>query len=348
MTKHNSKKLGYSSRRSRRRESRLMRWAAGRLWQGAAAFGAILLLGLLVLLLVPPRSDAATTIGVTPGLIKIELDAGEETETVVEVFNESDRDLRNVALYVTDIVIDSRGDTQYVKSEGKLPPVRSPASWVTLRAATKTRVTGAIAYLDIPIGSSQFVKIVVEAPKEARPGDHSAVVFFEVRELTSRGAVVGGRVGARLSIRVKGRHYRRLDLGGFYVSRFVLGEAISYRIILNNDGNLDLKPKVSLGLVDGGGVATQERRFKNLYVMAQSRAELKGAYRPRTGFMPGWRELRLVADYGENKLARENRVFVLPYRFLLAVLGVLLLVGAGVWARVQDRKRLTDTTSEPL
>ncbi|MCL5292371.1 MAG: hypothetical protein M1548_07580 [Actinobacteria bacterium] len=272
------------------------------------------------------RASANTAIGVDPTKLQFALKAGEESSGKVRVSNEGDEPLDLISIYLADVGVDKEGETSFVVPTGYESPAKSPALWIKLSTASPTRVKYNLPYVKLATREFQDVNFWIDVPDDARPGDHTAFLFFEVRKLIGKGtgSAVAGRIGAKIKIRVAGSLVEKLVIDRLDLPAIVFGNTAPYVIGLRNEGNVDHKPTVTISILSGAersnevGVEADE-------VYAGNRANIKGEY--WLGNFPGFRTVKVSAAYGSNFVDRTTQVFVVPYwlAMLTMVLALSLL-----------------------
>lgn len=307
------------------------------------AIAIIILAGLFV----PAASGSASAkmaIGVDPGKFEYNIKPGGTAEGKIRVTNEGDETLDFVSLYVANVVQKKDGKTDYAKPTGYEPVFKSPASWIYLAAPDPTKVKDNLAYVSLKQGEGVDVKFTVNVPDNARSGDHSALVFFEVRKPVTSGTSVGGRVGSRIRVRVAGKVIEKLAIDRFDLPNLVFGSSIDYSVGVKNTGNVDIKPKISVFKVKGGE-RVSEKSPKSPYVFAGGRADVKDKYDLGSDF--GIETVKVSIDYGENFVDRTAQVLVVPYWLAYLAGGVIACLGSLVWVLLRRRRRDRLTTAQP-
>jgi hypothetical protein len=123
-------------------------------------------------------------------------------------------------------------------------------------------------------GATARVEVASSPPRQARPGDHHAVVLLTTRPLRGAAVAVRMRLGVRVVVRIPGRLVRRLELGGVSVRRRGILD-----VSVANRGNVTERLRLAMTLLRRG------RRVAVLRAVAQ---ELL----PRTRALVGLRHPR--------------------------------------------------------
>lgn len=221
-----------------------------------------LALGALIsaaLLIAPSQAFAAhKVIALSNGQIKYyDVTPGKTVTGTVEVSNEGDVPLK-VLVYSGDQQVGPNGDLTFsVPNREDLTAYFKPSTWVTLKMPSNAKSFGNIPYLDLKPGARVPVSFTIATPPNVPSGDHNLYIFFEMYEppnpTTGASGQVSGRLGARVTLRVKGPIQDNLQVKSVTVPPYVLGNSFPYQVVLSNQGNIDKRVSLGAGLYSGGG-----------------------------------------------------------------------------------------------
>lgn len=200
-------------------------------------------LALTITLVVPVSAHATKTLGLSSGTFKFEAGPGETVGGKVIVTNDGDEPLK-VLVYSSDQVVDDKGNISFVApNRSDLTAMNQPSTWARISMPSDSKSLGNIPYLEIKPGQRVPVKFTYVVPPSVPPGDHNALIFFEMFEMPKAGeglqSQVAGRLGARVTLRVKGDIVEKIEVRPFTVPSFVLGSAVPYEFTVRNLGNVD-------------------------------------------------------------------------------------------------------------
>ena len=135
--------------------------------------------------------------------------------------------------------------------------------------------------LVLPAGATGRVIVRVRARGAPRPGDHRLLVLFEGRATDRRRVAVRLRIGVALSVRVRGRLVRQLQLGRVTVRRPQHERLLLVPIA--NGGNVteQLGGRVSLTLVRRGTFVSRLRLGGRRELLPEHRTVLRFRYAGR-------------------------------------------------------------------
>jgi hypothetical protein len=293
-------------------------------------------LGLLSLFLLswPKLSFAKSTIGITPSKFYFSLKPGQEVTGKIKLFNEGTEEVKYVSIYTANIEVDEEGNIRYHRPNEKVSIVKSPASWIALKAPDPTKVRDNLPYVDLPAKSSKTIDFLIRIPSKAPPGDHTAVIFFEMRSYSTEGAVIGGRVGAKVTLRVAGEFKEKISVDSFKVKPVIFGNKLPYKVIIKNLGNIDVQTDIDFYL-KGYGESVKIENVSDFNILAGSKRGLSGTLALSSGLGP--KDILLKATYGSNEAMAIARFFQIP-AWAAYLLAVILTAGAGIlWRRTKKK-----------
>jgi len=305
----------------------------------------------------PVSAHAVRTLGLSSGTFNFSVPPSGELNGAVVVSNDGDEPLK-VMVYAADQVIDDKGAISYVApTRADLATLGNPSTWVRVSMPANSKSIGNIPYLEIKPGKRVPVKFSLSVPPDTTPGDHNVLLFFESFDLPKAGqtvqSVVSGRLGARVTMRVPGELFKKLEVRPFNVPAFVVGGIVPYQFTIRNQGNLDQRIGARVLLLDrGGNEVASQTPIDGRMSFAGSNTEVTGTVLAQ-GVAIGPRQVRIdvteveesgkAVNGGKDTITQERTVWLLPL-WLLIVLGavLLLLVVRGIWvaaAKSTGRKR---------
>lgn len=303
---------------------------------------AVCLVAVLALALAPGVAHADRTIGITTAKFDYSVAAGQAVKGELYVTNDGSEPL-TAMVYAANQSVDEKGEVVYsVPGRDDKGSLSSAASWLNLRLPAATKTIGNTPYLEIKPGERVLVKFDVAVPAQAPPGDHQVLLFFEMfdveQALSGTGSVVGGRIGARIHVRVQGELIEKMEVAPFSVPSFVVGDGARYAFRIRNEGNIDKLVTANLAVLDGSeNEITSSAVVTDTVVYAGNELERTGML--ATKGLLGRRTVRLTVDYGAEAtdgvkaatgIVKDRTVWFVPW-WLLVVLAALIGAGA-VWA----------------
>ena len=317
----------------------------------------------VVALAVPAPALATKTLGLSSGTFKFSVSAGDTVGGEVFVVNDGTEPLK-VLVYAADQRVDAKGDVSYTApSRADLASQQNPSTWAKVSMPADSKSLGNIPYLELTPRQRVPVKFSFTVPPGVAPGDHNVVIFFESFELPKQGqgaqSLVSGRLGARVTLRVKGVVVEKLDIRPFEVPAFVIGSEIPYRFVVRNTGNVDRRVVGQATLLDrSDNQIAAQTPIKARLVFAGEQLEASGTLvADKQPWGPHAVSLDVIPVDDNNKplasgkdtITEARRVWLIPLWLVVAV-GVILTLGVGnlVWsAAVRAAARGQNKTREP-
>lgn len=306
-----------------------------------------LLLGVSLLLLTLGLSHQAQAMTVSPVRLELSGNPGETIKSSFKVTNEEKQSKTLYTVFENFEALGESGTPNFVPGEEGL------ARW--LRAADQITVAP---------GETKTVDFSVEIPAEAEPGGYFAAIFLSSSPPDAGGSevTIGSRIGSLLLFRVNGDMKEEGSLLEFATkdSRKVYSALpINFYYRFNNQGADRILPKGSLVIKNtlGFSTATSDanptqgnvlpdsiRRFE-IWWQADDKNEAVPHLAPTDlsfgkalkyqwhNFAFGKYTGHLQLHYGSSDQTAEATftIFVFPWQLLLVELGVLLVVGGGLW-----------------
>lgn len=313
----------------------------------------VLVLLLVAGLMAPAPASAARTIGLSNASFDLSLAAGQSGKGELFVLNDGDEPL-TVMVYAAGQVVDAKGNITYVvPNRDNKGTQTSAASWVQFQLPAQTKAINNTPYLELKPGDRIKLSFVVNVPSQSPPGDHQALLFFEMfdlkQTLEGTGSTIGGRIGARLRIRVKGDLVERVDIKPFRADGLVIGDTLKYTFVVRNDGNIDELMNVAATILDGSeneklrsDVVTDTTVYAGTSLEREGTLSVKG--------LVGKYTLRLTGEYPReggsktltDQVVKDRTVWVVPLWLAIAIVvivGLLLIYASWRQAvRAAERK----------
>ncbi len=310
------------------------------------------------LLAAPGTALATKTLGLSAGIFKYGVSAGGMRSGSVVVMNSGTEPLK-VLVYASDQTIDSKGNVSYnTPTRADLSSLASPATWTRITMPANSRSFGNIPYLELKPGKRVPVQFTVEVPSNVTPGDHNVLLFFESFDLPVAGTTsitqISGRIGARVTLRVKGTFVKKLEVRPFNVPSFLIGGSVPYQFVARNVGNVDQRVGARILLLDRNDNEIQRQTAINgVTVFAGTNREATGTLIAQS--MPiGPFKVRLdvtevddnghAVNAGANTVTEVRNVWLVPlWLVVLAAAIVALVVVRIIWSIAARTTRRTDS-----
>ena len=322
---------------------------------------AVASMAVAVLLVYPGAAFATRTLGLSAGTFKFDVSAGQQASGQVIVMNDGTEPLKAM-VYASDQKVDSKGGVTYsAPTRADLASLDLPSAWTTIKMPENSKSLGNIPYIELAPGQRIPIKFSVLVPPNVAPGDHNVLIFFESFEPPKPGqstqSAISGRLGARVTLRVKGTLVNKLEVRPFVVPAWVIGDQIPYDFTVRNVGNTDQRVGARVLLLDRvDNEVARQTAMDGLVVFAGTDKEATGTASATKGAV-GPFKLRLdvsaVGDDGKainagaDTIAEEHSVWLIPVWLIIAVAAVIVLSLVWlVWALVARSRRRKHRLSE--
>lgn len=303
----------------------------------------------VLLAAVPGVAHAERTIALSSGSFAFTVDAGGKGEGEVVVGNDGDEPLKAL-VYVSDIQVDAKGEQTFVTPQREgASLMTTPASWFRIYMPADSKSVGNTPYLELEPGEDIPIKFEFTPPPGTAPGDHNVVIFFEMFEYADESvgtsALISGRVGSRIALRVNGALVEKMTVRPFEAPSFVIGRSIPYDFTLNNEGNINETVLAMVSLLDSSeSTLTASQVATDTTVLARSGKQYTGKLlTPSAGIGPHTVSVNVI--YTENgalyptEVIQTRTVWLIPL-WLVVLTGFIVVYSILylVWRTTQKRR----------
>lgn len=238
-------------------------------------------------------------IALAPSRLELVIPRGGSQTVVVSVISSGGDSSKPIRLLATlgDWDLTPEGKMTY----GKPGTVaRSAADWMIYSPVEVT----------VRPGETHPIRVTIDVPKDAEPGDHRAVLFVEERPpdlktlANQRRLVFHFRLAAIFYVKVPPLETRGA-LSGLEAS--VSGGRLHVTPVLENEGNTILRPVHSFTLRDADGKVVSRLDDVESYPVLAGSKLLPKLEAPAAGVKPGPHELRYRVDFKDGRKVIEGR-----------------------------------------
>jgi hypothetical protein len=323
---------------------------------------AVVALAMAALIAFPGWAFASRTLGLSAGTFKFEVAAGDQVSGQVIVMNDGTEALK-VMVYASDQTVDPKGGVTYTApTRADLASLNQPSAWTTIKMPANSKSLGNIPYMELAPGKRIPVRFSFLVPPNVPPGDHNVLIFFESFEPPKPGensqSVISGRLGARVTLRVKGTLLNKLEVRPFVVPAWVIGDPVPYDFTVRNIGNTDQRVGARMLFLDRvDNEVTRQTAIDGIVVFAGTNLESTGTVSAGNKYAVGPYKLRLdvspvddagkATNAGGDTITEEHTVWLIPMWLIITVIVVVVLVIALIiWAIVRSagkrKRRMAD------
>jgi len=305
-------------------------------------FAGLLLLGSHFLISFAQSPPAAEGVTISPPIVDIALNPGEESEQKILVTNPTENLLE---LYSSTMNFNASGES----GEPGFYPASEEASkfslahWIVLSQPK------------IAVAPKQVVEFryKIAVPPDAEPGGHYGVVFLGTEPPAASGEVsqvtIASQVGSLILARVPGDIREEATLEEFSAPWFFLKPPVPFTTFIRNQGNIHFKPRGEITIKNWRGkemerVALNE---KNGNVLPESRRKFEPIWdapaKPFWKIPVGRFSADLRAVYGQNDQTLGSKIYfwIIPWWVIIAalILILLLIIIFIIWRRRRKKKK---------
>lgn len=317
---------------------------------------AVALLAAASVLAIPAPAFAERTIGLSSGTFEFTVEPGQSGKGEVIVSNDGDEPLKAL-VYVSDLQVSETGEQTFTTPDRQnVTSLATPATWFRIYMPTDSKSVGNTPYLELEPGERIPIAFEFLPPAGTAPGDHNAVIFFEMfefaEETESMQAQVSGRVGTRVALRVKGQVVEKLTIRPFEVPAFVIGREVPFRFVVKNGGNLNKRVNVTAAVLSRSQTAVaQSVVATDTTIFPDSGREFTGSLvTGGSGLGPHTVEVRVqYFQDGEqlpSELVEERLVWLVPL-WLVVLAGFIVVYSLGYVVYRAMSRRKTKPSGDP-
>lgn len=231
---------------------------------------------------------------------------------------------------------ESEGKTQTSFFKSTLPD--SPRHWVTVNADS----------IELSHADRGFLRVTINVPKDAPPGDHQAALIVKARAAPSglSGISVESRVASLFILSIPGDLDRSGRLLSFRVYDFLNWSLpVFMNMEAQNDGNVHMLPKGTVEIRNLLGVTVDELEIKDWVVLRNATRSLDLEWRPWFAF--GYYTATTNMTIHDQPVGRLSEHFwVIPLRLILFILLALFIISF-LFQYILSRFEIRRKTDEP-
>lgn len=285
----------------------------------------IIIIGILLPTLpVSAQNGAGQGLEISPPLIELSANPGDEVKTQIRLRNVTNGSLVTKAQTNDFVAAGEDGQPKLLLDETEQSPY-SIKDWLTT-----------IPSVTLQPQEQKTLEVTMNVPEDVGPGGHYGVVRFTglPPEVEDTGVSLSASVGTLILVNVSGNISEQAKIAEFYTAK---GEAkrwlFEYGPInlvqkIQNDGNVHIKPKGSVRVLNMFG-----KEVKSFQLNEAGGNVLPGSTRKfeqtlEQKFMFGRYRVQADVVYGsENKIiSRTISFWVIPYKLIFITLLVIVLI----------------------
>lgn len=313
----------------------------------------VLLAGMLaiaMLVAVPASTYGIKTLALSTASFQFDVAGGKTVGGKIVVANDGDEPIK-VLVYAANQDVDEQGGVTYVApNRADLSSMASPATWAKVTMPADSKSAGNIPYVELDPDEEVPIKFSFTPPQGVAPGDHNAMIFFEMFDFPEGGdssqSIVTGRLGARVRLRVAGDIVEQAEIRPFDLPPFVVGDSIPFEFTLRNLGNVDQRMTADVLMLNRGGEElARQTAIASKLVFANESLAASGTIVPPSPF--GRFTVRVLSQAvdddgvpipGKQSLIKELSAWIVPMWMAVAAGVVATVVVFGLIWTIAGRR----------
>jgi hypothetical protein len=268
------------------------------------------------LVAIPPREGAQGNLRIKPG---------EKKQVNIRLRNISDKSLK-VKSFTQDFV---------VKKDGQTPsPVKET---VSNRWSLSSWMVVTPNFHQLAPKETVEMSVLIEAPEDAMPGGHYAMVIHEPTnetaeslqqglEVNEAASAIGQRIGTLFYVTVEGPINEEAYIRDFNFKKFQEFGPVPFSYQVSNHSDIHIHPRMRIDIYNMLGQKAESLNIEPKNVFPLNSREFAGQWDKLWGF--GLYKAKLNVSYGQaGKVAvATSNFWIVPVRIILAIiLGILII-----------------------
>ncbi len=279
----------------------------------------------LLLLSNKVKAQSFLPLTVSPARQEFSINPGEKTVINVTFYNRGESAISGLIKAADFIVDNQEGTPTIIDNASQSSPKFSASTWVTLQSDK----------MSIASKDKTTVPIIINVPKDARPGGRYIAIFFEPQGViptkigapqeAGSGTVI--RIASLTYIKVAGDITEKAILSRFFSKPFSEFGPIKIEADILNRGDYHIRPKTVVALSNMFGSVITQTRFKEENIFPDQVRTFLTEIGPK--WMIGRYKISLTASYGQlgQALTGSFYIWVFPWRIaLIIVLSIIILI----------------------
>ena len=259
---------------------------------------------------------------VSPTRQEFLINPGEKTIINVTFLNQGVSAISGIVKAADFIVDNPDGTPTIIDNAAQASPRFSASTWVTLQSDK----------LSIAAKDKTIVPVIINVPKDARPGGRYIAVYFEPQEVipskTGSTQEAGSGTAIRLAsltyIKVAGDITEKAVLSRFFSKPFSEYGPIKVESDILNRGDYHIRPKAVIALTNIYGAVIAQTKLKEENIFPDQTRTILTEIGPR--WMIGKYKLSMTASYGEKGQVLTGALFVWVFPWKIALIVVLSII----------------------
>lgn len=270
-----------------------------------------------------------SSIAISPPSYELSANPGDTITNTIRIDNLVDQDL--------EITVEARNFTA-LGEEGRVNLTEEDSTYSLAKWTSVTPRSG-----NVPAKESKEFEYTIKVPSNAEPGGRFGSIVFKTTAKPLQGqsgVAVGQEIGSLLFLKIAGDVREKVTIASFAAADGINQyKPVNFDVRVKNTGNVHTRPTGTVTVTNmfGKKVATMDITSRN--VLPDAVRKMEARWQDGNKFIFGRYTATASVTYGNNGqvVTSSTTFWGLPYTIMLVVLGVLLLLGIGIY---RGRKRL--------
>jgi|GEM_PF-1318311 len=262
---------------------------------------------------------------------EIKIKPGEKFQTTVRIMNSSDKDIE-VESFVKDFIIDKDAKTP-IQVRESVDDRWSLASWIAVGQSRQM----------LKAGKAGTVNVLIEVPKDARPGGHYAMVIHQpagsagaAKEPASTG--VNQQVGSLIYVTVEGQINEEAFIRDFaFTPNIAEFGPMAFSYGIDNESDIHIRPNATMEIYNLFNQKIDTVVIETQNVFPGTQRAFSGIWGVNWGFGP-YKAILNVSYGSQGKMvSAQATAWLIPLSIIIAVLILILATVTGAVAMKRRR-----------
>ena len=263
---------------------------------------------------------------------EIKIKPGEKFQTTIRVMNSSVKDIE-IESFVKDFVIDNDAKTP-IQIRESVDNRWSLASWIAIGQSRQT----------LKAGKSGNVNVLIEVPKDARPGGHYAMVIHQPagsaspsKEPASTG--VNQQVGSLIYVMVEGNISEEAFIRDFaFTPNLAEFGPMAFSYGIDNESDIHIRPNATIEIYNLFNQKIDTIAVETQNVFPGTQRAFSGVWGVNWGFGPYKAILNVSYGTKGKMVSAQATAWLFPLSIIIAALILILATVTGVVAMKRKRR----------
>ncbi|MCR5832825.1 MAG: hypothetical protein K6G36_02725 [Candidatus Saccharibacteria bacterium] len=258
---------------------------------------------------------------VAPVIDELSLDPGTQADKSIRVANHGDQKL-NVRVYAAPYsIIKETGGSDF-KTQSEYTQIYH---WIKIQTPSSDFAES--AHFSIEPGKAETINYRITVPESAPGGSQHACIFVETvpdDSEESSSIITVSRTAVKIFADVSGKTVKDAEITALESnSDIILGGKIFARASIENTGNVDIRPNLTLKVTSSSGETVFDNT-KTAMILPENQSQME-IYWPNTPMFGIYHIIAVVSVLGKSEVI-EKQIIIVPVWFVILLLLITLTI----------------------